>query len=101
VQIDFASKQQDIPTVLERHRSGWGKRFQDSPRRNAPSACHQIARCRLKKMLRLKLLPPDTAGRTAIDYTRHRSRSHDAVVRVYDVASNVIEMHEHAAEFRE
>ena len=27
----------------------------------------------------------------AIDYAKHRSRSHDAVLRVYDVAGNVIE----------
>jgi hypothetical protein len=29
------------------------------------------------------------------------SRSHDAVIRVYDGAGNVIEMHEHAAELKE
>jgi hypothetical protein len=33
----------------------------------------------------------------AIDYTKHRSRSHDAVIRVYDEAGNVIETYEHAA----
>ena len=32
----------------------------------------------------------------AIDYGKFRSRSHDAVIRVYDEASNVIETHEHA-----
>src|SRR5262245_45995748 len=31
-----------------------------------------------------------------IDYAKHRSRSHDAVIRVYDEASNVIETHEHS-----
>jgi|SRR5262249_38995285 len=31
----------------------------------------------------------------------HRSRSHDAVIRVYDAAGNVIETHEHAGEFKE
>jgi len=31
----------------------------------------------------------------AIGYTKHRSRSHDAVIRVYDEAGNVIETHEH------
>jgi hypothetical protein len=31
----------------------------------------------------------------------HRSRSHDAVIGVYDDAGNVIEMHEHAGEFKE
>ena len=29
------------------------------------------------------------------------SRSHDAVIRVYDEAGNVIETHEHAGEFEE
>jgi hypothetical protein len=29
------------------------------------------------------------------------SRSHDAVIRVYDDAGNVIETHEHAGEFKE
>jgi hypothetical protein len=30
-----------------------------------------------------------------------RSRSHNAVIRVYDDAGNVIETHEHAGDFRE
>ena len=30
-----------------------------------------------------------------------RSRSHDAVIRIYDEAGNVIKTHEHAGEFRE
>jgi hypothetical protein len=30
-----------------------------------------------------------------------RSRSHDAVIRVYDEAGNVIETHEHAGEFKD
>ena len=37
----------------------------------------------------------------AIGYAEHRSRSHDAVIRVYDEAGNVIETHEHAGHFRE
>jgi hypothetical protein len=37
----------------------------------------------------------------AIGYAKHRSRSHDAVIRVYDEAGAVIETHEHAAEFKE
>jgi hypothetical protein len=32
---------------------------------------------------------------TAIDYAKFRSRSHDAVIRVYDEAGNVFETHEH------
>ena len=37
----------------------------------------------------------------AIDYAKFRSRSHDAVIRVYDEAGNVIETHKHAADFKE
>jgi len=37
----------------------------------------------------------------AVDYAKFRSRSHDAVIRVYDKAGNVIEAHEHAGEFKE
>jgi hypothetical protein len=36
----------------------------------------------------------------AIRYAKFYSRSHDAVVRVYDEAGNVIETHEHAGEFK-
>jgi hypothetical protein len=37
----------------------------------------------------------------AIDYAKHRSRSHDAVIRVCDESGNVIETHEHAGDFKE
>ena len=37
----------------------------------------------------------------AIGYAMHSSRSHDAVIRVYDDAGNAIEAHEHAGEFKE
>ena len=37
----------------------------------------------------------------AIGYAKHRSRSHHAVIRVYDDAGNVIETHEHTGDFRE
>ena len=30
----------------------------------------------------------------------HYSRSHNAVIRVYDAAGNVIETHEHAGDFK-
>jgi hypothetical protein len=33
----------------------------------------------------------------AIGYAEHRSRSHDAVIRVYDERGNVIKTHEHKA----
>ena len=45
-----------------------------------------------------KLLHKDVIGK-AIDYAKHRSRSHDAVIRVYDGTGNVIEMHEHKVIF--
>jgi hypothetical protein len=38
---------------------------------------------------------------TAIGYAMHNSRSHDAVIRVYDEVGNVIETHEHKGEFKE
>ena len=37
----------------------------------------------------------------AIGYAKHRSRSLDAVIRVYDPAGNVIETHEHTGDFKE
>jgi hypothetical protein len=37
----------------------------------------------------------------AIGYAKHRSRSHDAVIRVYDAAGSVIETHEHKGDFKE
>jgi hypothetical protein len=36
----------------------------------------------------------------AIGYAMHSSRSHDAVIRVYDQAG-VIETHEHKGDFKE
>jgi hypothetical protein len=43
---------------------------------------------------------PDAIA-NAISYARFYSRSHDAVIRVYDKAGNVIETQEHAGDFRE
>jgi hypothetical protein len=37
----------------------------------------------------------------AVDYAKFRSRSHDAVIRVYDDAGYVIETHEHTGEFKD
>jgi hypothetical protein len=37
----------------------------------------------------------------AIGYAKHRSRSHDAVIRVYDDAGNVIETQEYKGDFNE
>ncbi len=41
------------------------------------------------------------AASNAVSYAMHYSRSHDAVIHVYDVAGNVIETHEHAGDFKE
>ena len=52
--------------------------------------------------LSLKTQAEANAGLThAIGYAKFYSRSHDAVIRVYDEAGNVIETHEHAGEFKE
>jgi hypothetical protein len=37
----------------------------------------------------------------AIGYATHRSRSHRAVIRVYDDVGNVIATHEHKGDFKE
>jgi hypothetical protein len=37
----------------------------------------------------------------AIGYAMHSSRSHDAMIRVYDAAGNVIETREPAGDFKE
>src|SRR2546430_17525340 len=37
----------------------------------------------------------------AVGYAKFYSRSHAAVIRVYDEAGNVIETHEHAEKFKE
>ena len=41
------------------------------------------------------------AASNAIDYGKFYSRSHNAVIRVYDAAGNVIETHDHKVEFKE
>jgi hypothetical protein len=44
---------------------------------------------------------PRKDKRDAIDYAKFRSRSCDALIRVYDDAGNVIEMHQHTGDFKE
>jgi hypothetical protein len=46
-------------------------------------------------------MPSRTRSPNAIGYAKFRSRSHDAVIRVYDEAGEVIETHEHAGDFKE
>jgi hypothetical protein len=42
-----------------------------------------------------------TAVANTIGYAQHRGCSHDAVIRVYDAAGNVIETLEYAGDFKE
>jgi len=42
-----------------------------------------------------------TQSATQMGYAKFFSRSHDAVIRVYDETGNVIDTHEHAGEFNE
>jgi hypothetical protein len=49
---------------------------------------------------RLWYAEPDATG-NAINYAKFYSRLHDAVIRVYDSAGNVIETHEHRGDFKE
>jgi hypothetical protein len=37
----------------------------------------------------------------AIGYAQPRSRSHDAVIRVYNESGNVIETHQHKGDFKQ
>jgi hypothetical protein len=46
---------------------------------------------------RLWYTKPDDAA----DYAKFFSRSHDAVIRVYDAAGNLTETHEHKGDFKE
>ena len=55
--------------------------------------CFQ-AQLHLHRVLLLETLNP-------LGYAKFRWRSHDAVIRIYDSAGNVIEMHEHAGDFKE
>ena len=41
------------------------------------------------------------AAANAVGYAEHGSRSHHAVIRVYDEAGSVIETHEHTGDFKE
>ena len=41
------------------------------------------------------------AAANAIGYAKFYSRSHHAVIRVYDAAGNVIETHEHKGDFKD
>jgi len=46
-------------------------------------------------------LAEPNAAANAVDYAKFYSRSHHAVIRVYDDAGNVIETDEHKGDFKE
>jgi len=43
---------------------------------------------------------PDAVSNASV-YTKFLSRSHDAVIRVFDEAGNVVETHDHTGDFKE
>jgi len=57
----------------------------------ASSASYQIPSSRSRK----------SDNGVAIGYAKFYTRSHDAVIRVYDEAGNVIETHQHAGDFKD
>jgi hypothetical protein len=50
--------------------------------------------------VRLRYVEPNAMA-NAVGYANFYSRSHDAVIRVYDEAGNVIATHEHKGDFKE
>jgi hypothetical protein len=50
---------------------------------------------------RLWCMPGPNAISNPVDYAKSFSRSHNAVIRVYDEADNVIETHEQTGGFKE
>jgi hypothetical protein len=51
--------------------------------------------------MRCRLAVSGTPSRITIGFAKFYSRSHHAVIRVYDEAGNVIETHEHTGDFKE
>ena len=82
IQIRLATPSLEKSRLLVKH---------NRPKREPPMRCHSA---------RLWYAEPNAVA-NAIGYAKHRSRSHDAVIRVYDQAGNVIETHEHAGDFKE
>jgi hypothetical protein len=60
-----------------------------------PKHIRTVDRCCPRPLLRIAL------ESFLIGYAKLFSRSHDAVIRVYDEAGNVIETHEHVGDFKE
>jgi hypothetical protein len=51
--------------------------------------------------MRCRLVARGTVIQDAIGYAKFFSRSHDAVIRLYNEAGNVIETYEHTGDFKE
>jgi hypothetical protein len=68
------------------------------PARNSRRGFDLICRC--VRFDRLWYVDPDAIS-NAIGYAKFFTRSHVAVIRVYDEAGNVIETHEHTGDFKE
>jgi hypothetical protein len=80
----------------------WSRRIYclcESPSAQRPVRLCPNQRCATVRPGRLWYGEPD-AITNAIGYARFRSRSHNAEIRVYDQAANVIETHEHAGRVR-
>jgi hypothetical protein len=58
-------------------------------------------RALLANQNKAELLRSHRQSRDAIGYAKFRSRSHHALIRVYDETGNVIETHEHKGDFKE
>jgi hypothetical protein len=69
------------------------------------SACIPVANCGVDLISaalpfgRLRDGEPNAVA-NAIGYAKHRSRSQNAVIRVYDDAGDVIKPHQHKSDFR-
>ena len=94
----------DLPQRGETNQS---TRFSNN-RLSAPVSVHSLLRRLFKlesSILSRKKCIYEICSRkaisTAVDYAMLRSRSHDAVIPIYDEAGNVIETHEHGGDFRE
>jgi hypothetical protein len=68
-------------------RPSWRVRAQEHEARPANINAHSVLRTR--------------ADNNAINYAKFYSRSHDAVIHVYDDAGNVIGTQEHKGDFRD
>jgi len=67
---------------------------------NVSTCFHSIHSTKIQRNIENLIEIHSTKFPNAIDSAKFRSRSHDAVIRVYDEAGNVIETHEHAGKLK-